>query len=68
TRDIYRQCLISDAEMRLRVRSAGAVGRYLYDSIVDVRARMAEHGLLAAETYAIGDQPLVLATALTSQF
>lgn len=68
TRDIYRQCLISDAEMRLRVRSAGAVGRYLYDSIVDVRERMAEHGLLAAETYAIGDQPLVLATALTSQF
>lgn len=67
-RDVYRQCLISDAEMRRRVLPCGAVGRHLYDSIVEIRDRMAAHGLLAAETYAIGDQPLVLATALTSQF
>lgn len=67
-RDIYRQCLISDAEMRLRVRPAGRVGAYLYDAIADVRSRMAAHGVAAGETYAIGDQPLVLATALTSQF
>ncbi|MCL3777327.1 MULTISPECIES: nucleoside hydrolase [unclassified Actinomyces] len=68
TRDIYRQCLISDSELRLRVRTAGPVGRFLHDAVTDVRARMAEHGVPVGETYAIGDQPLVLATALTSQF
>ena len=68
TRDVYRQCLMSDAEMRLRVRPQGAVGRYLYDAVAEVRTRMAAHGVAPGETYAIGDQPLVLATALTSQF
>lgn len=68
TRDVYRQCLMSDAEMRLRVRPQGAVGRYLYDAVAEVRTRMAAHGVAPGETYAMGDQPLVLATALTSQF
>lgn len=67
-RDVYRQCLVSDAELRLRVATAGPLGRYLYDEVATVLSGVARMTGGAAETYALGDSPLVLLTALQSLF
>lgn len=67
-RDVYRQCLVSDAELRLRVAATGPLGRYLYDEVAQVVGMVGRHLGGAAETYALGDSPLVLLTALQSLF
>lgn len=67
-RDVYRQCLVSDAELRLRVASSGPLGRHLYDEVAQVFTMVAAHTGGAAETYALGDSPLVLLTSLQSVF
>ncbi|NYI57687.1 nucleoside hydrolase [Cellulomonas soli] len=67
-RDAYRQCLVSDAELRARVAPAGPLGAYLYREIVTLQDRLVEYLGGRRETYALGDQPLVLATALQSAF
>lgn len=67
-RDVYRQCLVSDTELRLRVAATGDLGRYLYDETVEVMLRANGEGRGPAETYALGDSPLVLLTALQSLF
>ncbi|WOF22891.1 nucleoside hydrolase [Microbacterium betulae] len=67
-RDVYRQCIVSDAELRLRVASTGPVGAYLYDEVAAVNARTAGEGRGPGETYVLGDSPLVLLTALQSLF
>lgn len=68
TRDAYRQCLVSDAELRARVRSTGALGRYLYDEVAHVWSMIAGFTGGASQTYALGDSPLVLLSALVSPF
>jgi inosine-uridine nucleoside N-ribohydrolase len=65
-RDAYRQVLVSDAELDVRVRATGDLGRRLADSVEDVRPRIAPR--TAPETYVLGDSPLVLLTALQSFF
>lgn len=67
-RDVYRQCLASDAELRTRVAASGPLGRYLYDEVVEVVCRATAEGRGPGETYALGDSPLVLLTALQSLF
>lgn len=67
-RDVYRQCLVSEAELRLRVAPRGELGRYLYEEIAAITYRAAEQKRGPAETYALGDSPLVLLTALQSLF
>lgn len=67
-RDVYRQCLVSDAELRVRVATAGPLGRHLYDEVAGVFAMVAPYVGGAAETYALGDSPLVLLTSLQSVF
>jgi inosine-uridine nucleoside N-ribohydrolase len=67
-RDVYRQCLVTDAELRHRVASAGPLGRYLYDEVAHEQQRVHDHGLEVSESYALGDSPLVLLTALRSTF
>jgi purine nucleosidase len=67
-RDVYRQCLVSDAELRLRVAATGPIGEYLYSELVVVFERAMREGRGPAETYALGDSPLVLLTALQSLF
>jgi inosine-uridine nucleoside N-ribohydrolase len=64
-RDVYRQCLVSMTELAARVAPAGAIGRHLYDALVAVREREARN---LGETYVLGDNPLVLLTALQSSF
>jgi inosine-uridine nucleoside N-ribohydrolase len=67
-RDAYRQCLVSDAELRLRVATAGALGRHLYGEVAAVQHMAASFLGGASETYALGDSPLVLLSALQSVF
>ena len=67
-RPTYRQALVSMAELRVAVRPVGPVGAYLYEEIRAVGVMLAEEGSNAGETYALGDQPLVLLTALQSVF
>jgi len=67
-RDVYRQCLVSDAELRLRVAATGPLGRYLYDEVAVITRMVAIHLGGTSESYALGDSPLVLLTALQSVF
>ena len=67
-RDAYRQTLMSQAELDRRVRSQGALGALLAESIDTIRDLLAGFGRPLGETYAYGDSPLVLLTALQSEF
>ena len=67
-RNMYRQCLVSDAELRHRVADRGALGALLYEAIQRVRDLVESKGGGFGETYALGDSPLVLLTALQSYF
>lgn len=59
-RNVYRQCMVSLAELKERVESQGKLGHYLYHSL----DRVFETTGISAETYVLGDQPLVLLTTL----
>lgn len=67
-RNAYRQCLMSYAQLLLRVKPKGQLGAYLYQQIAGILLRLQQYGLKAAETYVMGDSPLVLLTALQAQF
>lgn len=67
-RNVYRQCLVSDVELRRRVATKGPVGALLYRWIHAVYDYMSQHGVAVGEAYALGDSPLVLLTALQSFF
>ncbi|MCD5314882.1 nucleoside hydrolase [Kineosporia babensis] len=67
-RDAYRQCLVSTAELEVRVRPMGALGSYLAGTLDGVRTIVAGWGGDLGETYVLGDSPLVLLTALQSGF
>jgi len=67
-RDAYRQVLVSMRELDHRVRPLGPLGALLVDALEGVAAMMREHGLDPGATYILGDNPLVLLTALQSGF
>ncbi len=67
-RNVYRQCLVSEAELLLRVLPKGALGAHLHRAVERVRGYVVGHGGGHGETYALGDSPLVLLTALQSYF
>lgn len=67
-RNVYRQCLISEAELWEQVALAGPLGRYLYQELQDVVRAFPAPGGGLTETYCLGDSPLVLLTALQSLF
>jgi purine nucleosidase len=67
-RNVYGQCLISDIELYDRVRPAGALGTHLWDEALRFKRQLNFLGADRSETYALGDSPLVLLTALQSMF
>jgi hypothetical protein len=67
-RDAYRQALVSMRDLDHRVRPSGALGSLLVGALETVRGMMREHGLDPGGTYVLGDNPLVLLTALQSGF
>ncbi len=67
-RDVYRQALMSYAELKLNVETQGEIGKYLtakIDNIIDLTTKF---NFKIGETYVMGDNPLVLLTALQSSF
>ncbi|WP_448059730.1 nucleoside hydrolase [Cellulomonas hominis] len=67
-RGTYRQCLLSDVELRTRVAPCGPLGALLYGEIVSLQRQVAQLLGGRRETYTVGDQPLVLLTALQTVF
>jgi hypothetical protein len=67
-RDAYRQCIVSSAELEDAVLPCGPLGSYLCRSLDRVREKMRGAGWADSETYVLGDQPLVLLTALQTFF
>lgn len=67
-RDMYRSVITSRAELMVRMRPHGELGRYLFDALADVVAKVVAHGRAMGETYVLGDSPLVLLTALQTAF
>ncbi len=65
-RDVYRQCMYSMTELEAKVCPYGKLGAYLYDSLAGIMA--GRNGFSMGETYILGDSPLVLMTALMSNF
>ncbi|MFJ1466935.1 nucleoside hydrolase [Massilia orientalis] len=64
-RNVYRQLIVSHAELGAGLRDAGKLGRFLIRQLERVTALMKD-GL--GETYILGDSPLVTLTALQSSF
>jgi hypothetical protein len=67
-RDMYRFALASRAELKTRMLPHGVLGSYLYNSLGEVSAVMAELGRAVGEVYALGDSPLVLLSTLQAAF
>ncbi|MHA6513592.1 nucleoside hydrolase [Tessaracoccus sp. Z1128] len=67
-RDVYRQCLISDAELRTRIRPVGRLGQFLYDELRRAERWVSEIFGVRRATYVIGDSPLVSLTSLQTVF
>jgi hypothetical protein len=64
-RNVYRQMIISHAELATGLRQAGRLGDYLLAQLERVIVKM---GGDLGETYILGDSPLVTLTALQSSF
>jgi hypothetical protein len=67
-RSSYRECLIGYAEILTKVKPMGAIGRFLYESIVNIYKWRNNSPPSLGETYILGDQPLVTLTALQASF
>ncbi|WP_240625896.1 nucleoside hydrolase [Spirosoma pollinicola] len=66
-RNVYRQCLLSYAQLLTKVKPRGKVGAYLSGTLETLMARI-QRFINIGETYILGDSPLVLLTALQSSF
>ena len=66
-RNVYRQCLLSYAQLQASVKPRGKTGAYLSTEIENLMTRI-QRFINIGETYILGDSPLVLLTALQSSF
>jgi inosine-uridine nucleoside N-ribohydrolase len=66
-RNAYRQTLASFPEMQARL-AGTELGDYLYSALDGIRTLASSVGLNIGETYILGDNPLVLLSALQSSF
>ena len=59
-KDVYKQVKITLAELQLKVRPYGKIGRYLFDQMVEFNNEWADHkGFPMGEGWVLGDQPTV---------
>ncbi|WP_155297237.1 nucleoside hydrolase [Spirosoma aerolatum] len=66
-RNVYRQCLLSYAQLLTKVKPQGKIGAYLSETLEVLMDRIQKF-INIGETYILGDSPLVLLTALQSSF
>lgn len=67
-RDVYRMAMASRAELLARLRPAGALGRHLFDALAGFVEMVSSYGVAVGEVHVLGDNPLVLLTALWTAF
>jgi inosine-uridine nucleoside N-ribohydrolase len=67
-REAYAQVLASRAELLLRMRPHGPLGAHLYERIGQTVDDYGGWGIHLGETYVLGDNPLVLLTALRAAY
>lgn len=67
-REAYRQCLVGDAELEVRLARCGTLGAHLHAALDEVRALVSTDARPTGGTYVLGDQPLVSLTALQTFF
>ena len=67
-RNVYRQAILPYAQLLVKIKPYGKVGKYLTTQIENMMERLSKYGLNIGETYILGDSPLVLLTALQSSF
>ncbi len=67
-RNAYRETLMSYAELITKVKPHGEIGAYLTGKIEKVMELTNQFKYYTGETYIMGDNPLVLLTALQSSF
>lgn len=67
-RDAYRLVTVSRAELLHRLRPHGPLGEYLWNANEEFRSLLERYGLHMGETWVFGDSPLVLLTALQTNF
>lgn len=62
-RAVYKTCLVSATEIQAYIAPHGEVGMWLYDRLADLTRRFGL-GFNAGETWTLGDNPVVLLSAL----
>ena len=67
-RNVYRQPIMTDAELLIHVKGKGALGDHLYGVMKDALGKLGKWNVPIGEVYIYGDNPLVLLTALQSSF
>lgn len=67
-RNVYRQPILSNAELLTQVKGKGALGNHLYNVMKEAFGKLNKWNVPIGEVYIYGDNPLVLLTALQSSF
>ncbi len=67
-RDAYRQCIYAVSEFMIDIYPCGATGEMLAEEILGLMDDMKQYGNRMGEVYIMGDNPLVLLTALQTGF
>lgn len=67
-RNVYRQPIMSDAELLIKVKGKGKLGNHLYNVMKEAYTKLDKWNIPMGEVYIYGDNPLVLLTALQSSF
>ncbi len=67
-RNAYEQVLASRSELLVRMRPHGPLGKHLFESLDHTAEALQNLGFATGETCILGDSPLVLLTALLSNF
>jgi inosine-uridine nucleoside N-ribohydrolase len=63
-RDAYRQAIIPFSQILIHVKTKGHIGQFLFKELMQLMNKLKRVG----ETYILGDNPLVLLTALQTYF
>ena len=67
-RNVYRQPIMTDAELLTQVKGKGELGNHLYKVMKETLGKLGKWNVPIGEVYIYGDNPLVLLTALQSSF
>lgn len=67
-RNVYRQPIMSDAELLTKVKGKGKLGDHLFKVMKEAYGKLNKWNIPMGEVYIYGDNPLVLLTAIQSSF